>query len=243
VFGSDVESDRATSRDAGAMSTAPAVPVTRGEERRPIIAPLSGETFKIQFTAPRALRDKLRQAQDLLRHRVPDGELAAVFEKALDALIVNLNKERFAVGRKPRNTAAPAPSTGGSRDIPDGIKRAVYERAQGRCEFVAEDGRRCMETGGLEYDHVDGFARTHVHTIDGIRIVCRCHNLHAAEQMYGRVFMDRMRRDRTEAAASARLVAVGTASPPVARPGASPQQSLFQVPTLGRDRPRPAPTT
>jgi len=31
------------------------------------------ETFKIQFTASRGFRDKLRQAQDLLRHRVPDG--------------------------------------------------------------------------------------------------------------------------------------------------------------------------
>src|SRR2546426_2092606 len=38
---------------------------------RAVVAPLSGETFKVQFTASRSLRDKLRQAQDLLRHRVP----------------------------------------------------------------------------------------------------------------------------------------------------------------------------
>jgi hypothetical protein len=54
-----------------------------------------------EFTGSREIHDKLRQAQDLLRHRVPSGHLAVVFEKALDALIANLMKERFGVGRKP----------------------------------------------------------------------------------------------------------------------------------------------
>jgi hypothetical protein len=139
-------------------SPGPAVPVSRQQGHRSIVAPLSEDTFEVQFTAPRALRDKLRQAQDLLRHRVPNGALAVVFDKALDALIVNLKRERFAVGRKPRNPAAPAESMSWSRHIPDAIKRAVYERAQGRCEFVGDDGRRCSETGGLEFDHVEGFA-------------------------------------------------------------------------------------
>src|ERR1700738_2527137 len=40
--------------------------------RRAVLAPLTEETFKVQFTAGRAFRDKLRQAQDLLRHRIPD---------------------------------------------------------------------------------------------------------------------------------------------------------------------------
>jgi hypothetical protein len=42
--------------------------------------PLTEETFKIQFTASRAFRDKLREAQDLLRHRVPDGDLASILD-------------------------------------------------------------------------------------------------------------------------------------------------------------------
>jgi hypothetical protein len=44
---------------------------------RPAVEPLSAEHFKIQFTADVGLRDKLREAQDLLRHQVPDGSLAA----------------------------------------------------------------------------------------------------------------------------------------------------------------------
>src|SRR3982751_4463421 len=45
-------------------SLGPAVPVPRQQEHRPIVAPLTEDTFEMRFTAPRALRDKLRQAQD-----------------------------------------------------------------------------------------------------------------------------------------------------------------------------------
>src|SRR5256885_2983601 len=87
-------------------TTAPAAAVHRPFAHRPIVAPLSAETFKFQFTGSREVRDKLRKAQDLLRHRVPNGDLGVVFQKALDALIANLLKERFGVGRKPRREQA-----------------------------------------------------------------------------------------------------------------------------------------
>jgi hypothetical protein len=75
------------SSTAAIASTGPAaaIPAVRREERRAVIAPLSEDTFTVQFTATRALRDKLQQAKDLLRHRVPNGELAVVVDKALEA--------------------------------------------------------------------------------------------------------------------------------------------------------------
>jgi hypothetical protein len=166
------------------------------DDHRGVVAPLTEETFKIQFTASRAFRDKLRQAQDLLRHRVPDGDLASILGKALDLLIDDVKKERFAAGRKerqpPREEAGNAPS----RHIPDAIKRAVYERDGGQCTFADERGRRCVETGALEFDHIDGFARTRRHDIDRIRLLCRAHNQYAADQAYGRAFMAQARAGR-----------------------------------------------
>ena len=116
--------------------------------------------------------------------------------------------------------------TSASRHIPDAIKRAVYERAQGRCEFVAENGHRCSETGGLEFDHLEGFARTHIHSVDGIRLVCRRHNVHAAEQLYGRAYMDRVRREVMEARASAPRNTPLPSLPVRARPG-TPGRAAF----------------
>jgi hypothetical protein len=200
---------------------------TRREERRPVVMPLSDDSYQIQFTARRAVRDKIRQAQDLLRHRVPKGELAVVMETALDALIDKLKKERFGVGRRPRKQSVPEPHVPASRHIPDAIKRAVYERAEGRCEFVDESGRRCTGTGGLEFDHLEGFARTHVHSVEGMRLLCRGHNVHAAEQLYGRAYLERVRREVREARAFAPPNTPLPSLPVRARPGASTQPSLF----------------
>ena len=153
------------------------------------VRPLAEDTYKIQFTASRAFRDKLKQAEDLLRHRFPNGDLAAIFETALDSLIDAVKKDRFALGRKPRPAAPSAPTGSGTRHIPDPIKRAVYQRDGGRCTFTDDRGRRCVETGALEFDHLDGFARTRTHSVETIRLLCRPHNQYAAEHMYGRAFM------------------------------------------------------
>jgi len=177
----------------------PTSEVARREERPAVIKPLAEETFKFQFTASRACRDKLHRAQDLLRHRVPDGDVGTIVEKALEVLIDRVTKERFAEARKPRKTATVEETSSGSRHIPNAIKRAVFERDGGRCTFTDEHGRRCAETGGLEFDHLDGFARTHLHEVDRIRLLCRRHNQYVAEQMYGRDFMQRARASRGSA--------------------------------------------
>jgi len=173
------------------LDPAPARPPP--QHHQPAIAPLAEETYKVQFTASRALRDKLRQAQELLRHRVPDGDLACIVEKALDLLIEQVKKERFAVGRKPRHSSALAAQETRSRHIPDPIRREVYERDGGHCTFVDERGRRCAETGNMEFEHVDGFALTHLHDARSIRLLCCAHNQHAAEKTYGRAFMEQAR--------------------------------------------------
>jgi hypothetical protein len=197
LFGSAETAVSHDSSPATASGSAPAsVAVPRRDEQRCVVQPLAEETFKFQFTASRACRDKLRQAQDLLRHRVPDGDVGTIVEKALDALIERVTKERFAEVRKSRKTAIEAEASSVSRHIPSAIKRAVFERDGGRCTFTDERGRRCGETGGLEFDHLDGFARTHLHDADRIRLLCRSHNQYAAERMYGRGGLQRARASR-----------------------------------------------
>ena len=188
-------------------------------QHEPAVRPLAEDTYKIQFTASRAFRDKLKQTQDLLRHRVPNGDMAAIFEAALDALINAVKKDRFALGRKPRPAAPSAPTGSGTRHIPDPIKRAVYERDGGRCAFTDDRGRRCVETGALEFDHLDGFARTHMHSVERIRLLCRPHNQYAAEQMYGRAFI--------QGARNSTLKGMQVANPGSTCPGTSLQCRLL----------------
>ena len=105
---------------------------------------------------------------------------------------------KYLFAARPAVQRARAVSTGdasasSSRHIPDSIKREVFVRDGGRCSFTNEEGQRCSETGNLEFDHRDGFARNPVHRADRIRLLCHAHNQHAAERMYGREFMERAR--------------------------------------------------
>src|SRR3954464_13801149 len=183
----------ATAISTAQRTLASAVPALPPERPHALIAPLSEDTYKVQFTASRAMHDKFRRAQALLRHRIPDGDPSAVLEKALDVLIERVEKERFALVESPRPPKAEDPTHPATRSIPAWIRRAVFKRDEGRCTFVDARGQQCRETGFLEYDHVRGFARHPVHRVEDIRLRCRAHNHHAADQMYGRDFMDRAR--------------------------------------------------
>jgi hypothetical protein len=48
-----------------------------------VVEPLAPSRYKVQFTASAQLKDKLERLQALLRSEVPDGDLAAVIEKAV----------------------------------------------------------------------------------------------------------------------------------------------------------------
>jgi hypothetical protein len=52
-----------------------------------------------------------------------------------------------------------AGASNSGRHIPAALKRAVWERDQGRCTFVDSCGCRCRETGLLEFHHEQSFAK------------------------------------------------------------------------------------
>ncbi|MGH2406253.1 MAG: HNH endonuclease, partial [bacterium] len=134
---------------------------------------------------------KLREAQALLRHQIPDGDLEQIFDRALDALLANLRKQKLAAtdrSRENRNQASgPRPnSLPRSRHIPAAVRRAVWARDGGRCAFVSTNGRRCAEGGFLEFHHVMPYAHGGTSTVDNIELRCRTHNGYEAECHFGR---------------------------------------------------------
>src|SRR5262249_10261789 len=122
-----------------------------------LIQPLARDRYHVHFTAGVSLRDKLQRAQDLLRHAIPTGDPAEVIERALDALIETVSKEKYAATDSPpahrggRKGSGPAP---GSRHVPAEVRRAVLARDGERCAYIAPDGRRCHERAFLEFHHV-----------------------------------------------------------------------------------------
>ena len=156
---------------------------------RPKLAPLSPERFALQVTVSKATHDKLRRAQSLLGHAVPAGDLAQVLDRALDALLHQLERRKLAATDrpgKPRRTTSP-------RHVPAPVRRAVWLRDGARCTFVSEDGHRCEETRGVEIDHIVPVARGGQSTVENVRLRCRAHNQYEAEQAFGVGFMQEKR--------------------------------------------------
>ena len=146
------------------------------------MAPLATDRYKITFTARAETCRKLRLAQDLLRHQVPDGNPAEIFDRALSALLEDLARKKLGASTRPRRDRGMVP---GSRHIPAEVKRAVWLRDGGRCAFVAKGGRRCCERGFLEFHHIDPYAAGGEATVGNIALRCRPHNGYEADLYFG----------------------------------------------------------
>lgn len=149
--------------------------------RPPDIKPLAPERYKVQFTVSRETHDKLRHVQDLMRHTLPDGDPAAIFDRALTVLLAELSKAKCGAAERSRVGEIARVR---SRHIPAAVKRAVWRRDDGRCAFQGEHGR-CGETGFLEYHHVMPYADGGEASVSNIQLRCRTHNQYEAEQWSG----------------------------------------------------------
>jgi 5-methylcytosine-specific restriction endonuclease McrA len=148
------------------------------------------EHFRLHVTIDRKTHDKLRYVQELLGHAIPSGDVALILDRALDALIAQVERRKFGAVRKPR-AARPSMS---KRHIPSAVRREVWHRDGGRCTFVSDSGHRCGSRRRLEYDHVDPVARGGKATTDRVRLRCHVHNQHEADRAFGAEFMNEKRR-------------------------------------------------
>jgi hypothetical protein len=148
---------------------------------RPIVAPLTPERYRVEFTVSKETRDKLRRVQDLLCREIRNGDPAAIFDRALDVLLEKVEKKKLAATAKPRPAQGSARR---SRYIPADIRRTVSLRDQGRCAFVGPRGR-CSATRFLEWHHVQPFADQGPPTVENISLRCRAHNVYESERVFG----------------------------------------------------------
>ena len=167
---------------AAVESTASSMPELPPRARSSIVTPLAPERYKVQFTVSKNTYDKLRRAQDLIRHRVPTGDLAVIFDQALTLLLSELERTKLAAARHPRHAVL---TSSRSRHVPAAVKRAVWTRDEARCAFVGSHGR-CTETGFLEFHHRVPYAAGGETVVENLELRCRAHNAYESELYFGR---------------------------------------------------------
>jgi hypothetical protein len=166
---------------APAPSPAPAVAA-----KPSAVEPLDAESVRLHLTISRDALAKLEAARDALSHSRPGASLGEIVEAALD-LLLREHAKRKGIVAKPRKE--PPPSDPDSRHVPAHVKRAVWTRDGGRCQFRMEDGRICGSTYRVELDHVQALGGPT--TVEGMRLACKGHNQLAARRVFGDAWMDR----------------------------------------------------
>jgi 5-methylcytosine-specific restriction endonuclease McrA len=155
--------------------------------------------------------EKLDAARDALSHSHPEADAEAILEAGLDLLIERHAKRRGctrpkACTRPEAEKRAPEDQSDGERRggndqprqqarnprfIPAAVKREVWLRDGGRCQFKLENGELCGSTHRLHFDHVLPVALGGESTARNVRLACAPHNLLAARRIFGDALMDR----------------------------------------------------
>jgi hypothetical protein len=162
-------------------------PTTELLVRRPApvapIAPIANDRYLLRVTIRGETLRRFERARDLLRHQLPAGDPAAILDRALIALVEQLEKAKAAKTSSPRRSDG-APPNRTSRRIPAAVRRVVWSRDEARCAYVGTQGR-CAETAFLEFHHVRPFADGGDATVDNVHLRCRAHNSHEARHYFG----------------------------------------------------------
>ncbi len=181
------ESIAAPPRAAGARGVAPS--------RAPSVEPLTAAESRLHVTVSRRFLEKLEAARDALSHSHPDAGLEEILEAGLDLLLERSAKRKGLV-KKPRTV--PPPSADPDY-VPAHVRRAVWKRDGGKCQWPLDSGGVCGSTRRVELDHTIARALGGPPTILNLRGLCRAHNLLAARQVFGDACMDRYARNPRDA--------------------------------------------
>lgn len=142
--------------------------------RREAARSISEDRVEIRFTITRE--------EAALLEKLLNREAHKNFERSYQKLFLSLaRKEIQKLERIPAQDAAPQRpekvQIPRSRHIPASIRRIVWDRDQGYCQYVDPlTGRICGAQHGLQLDHIAPFAQGGGHNPENLRLLCGAHN-------------------------------------------------------------------
>jgi hypothetical protein len=174
--------------------------------------------YGVQFSAEEEYVQLVERAKALLSHLHSKSTLEEIHLRAMRLLVADLEKRRFGKAARPRRVAdkgeaplhepseasessepnepnepnepsEPRAARPRGRYIPAAVRREVFERDAARCTFIESTGQRCRESDCLELHHLQAFAQGGGHDSPNLTLRCRAHNALAAEEDFGRNFV------------------------------------------------------
>ncbi len=169
--------------------------------------------YNIRFAAGKSMKEKLVRFGEVLGIDGAAKHMAEIFEKALDLALEKKDPQRKLERRRKRQAArsktrldeakkrdagsrafqappgAQASRLHLARYIPSSVRERQLEGADYQCEFRGPGGVRCTARTRLEVDHIDPVGKGGSSGEENLRVLCRGHNLLAAEREFGEEFV------------------------------------------------------
>jgi hypothetical protein len=150
------------------------------------VEPLTANDSRIHITVSSQFLEKLETARRGHGHVLPGATKEQVIEAALDLLLEKQARRRAEVERPQSNPRPAKPD-----HVTAAVKRAVWARDGGKCQWPVDGGGVCGSTTRLEIDHVVPRGKGGQSTVTNCRLTCKAHNLEAARVVYGEEVMGR----------------------------------------------------
>ncbi|MFY3743161.1 HNH endonuclease [Anaeromyxobacter sp. Red801] len=169
----------------------PAVPVAAPTSsfRSAELTPLTADRQRLHVTVSGRFARKLERLRDLR----PDLSDDALLEAGVDLLLAKAEKRKSGHTDRPQAAIRPSRDRG---HIPADVRREVWKRDGGCCQWRLASGECCGSTHSLQLDHVVPRALGGASTADNLRVLCAAHNLEAARRVFGDARMGRYTKGR-----------------------------------------------
>ena len=130
----------------------------------------------------REQRITIEKARDILANSSPFNGYSGIVSRLAEHY---LNKRdltrRFAAGGETAHQEKSVPPRG-SRKISLSLRRAIFHRDEGKCQFKNSDGGLCGNTYKIVVDHIIPVSAGGTSTYQNLRCLCRVHNQWKADR-------------------------------------------------------------
>ena len=155
--------------------------------RSAALTPLTASQQRLNVTVSERFGRKLERLRDLR----PDLSDDALLEAAVDLLLAKAEKRKGALTERPRASVRPSRDP---RRIPPHVRREVWRRDGGCCQWRLASGDICGSTHALQLDHLVPLARGGESSPANLRVLCAAHDLLAARRVLGDALVERCTR-------------------------------------------------
>ncbi len=177
------------------VSEAPFVAPALPAPARPMaVEPLTASQVRLHLTVPPEFLEKLEAARLALSHAMPGASAVDVITAGLD-LLLQRDAKRKGLVESPRPAPPEKQAEPGAAHVPAAVRREVWRRDQGCCQWPVSSGGVCGSRLRLQLDHRVMRVEGGRSTSPNVRLLCAAHNRLAARERLGDRLMDRYCRD------------------------------------------------